>query len=224
MTLPVWLLLAAGVAIFIKVSSPGPVIFAQERTGLGERHFTMFKFRTMTVDAEKDGPRFAAADDPRLIRGGSWLRKSRLDEIPQLWNVLKGDMSLVGPRAEQVSFARDFAKEIPFYSHRHMVRPGVTGWAQVNYGYADDQADTIEKLTYDLYYIKNMSPIMDLKVLWESVWTVLNGQWRQVSIPTVEVESPRVPRPGHNLHDHRRVRRRVRCLPVPSVWGQGPGH
>jgi lipopolysaccharide/colanic/teichoic acid biosynthesis glycosyltransferase len=135
----------------------------------------MYKFRTMSEDAEKDGPRFATTSDPRLIRGGTFLRRSRLDEIPQLWNVLRGDMSLVGPRAEQVPFAKQFAAEIPFYEHRHLVRPGVTGWAQVSYGYADDKADTIEKLTYDLYYVKNMSPVMDMKVLWESIWTVLTG-------------------------------------------------
>jgi lipopolysaccharide/colanic/teichoic acid biosynthesis glycosyltransferase len=135
----------------------------------------MYKFRSMAVDAEKDGPSFASERDHRLIRGGRFLRKSRLDEIPQLWNVLKGDMSLVGPRAEQVPFADQFTRQIPFYAHRHLVRPGVTGWAQVNYGYADDQAETVEKLTYDLYYIKHMSPVMDLRVLWKSVWTVMTG-------------------------------------------------
>jgi lipopolysaccharide/colanic/teichoic acid biosynthesis glycosyltransferase len=135
----------------------------------------MYKFRTMILEAEKDGPQFATEDDERLIRGGRILRKSRLDEIPQLWNVLKGEMSLVGPRAEQVPFAEAFRQQIPFYEHRHLVRPGVTGWAQVNYRYADDEADTIEKLTYDLYYIKHMSPVMDISVLWKSVWTVLTG-------------------------------------------------
>ena len=175
LTLPLWLIVAATVGTLIRFTSGRPIIFRQERTGLGGRTFTMYKFRTMSEDAEKYGPRFATAADPRLIRGGGFLRRSRLDEIPQLWNVLKGDMSLVGPRAEQVPFARQFADEIPFYNHRHLVRPGVTGWAQVSYGYADDKADTIEKLTYDLYYVKNMSPVMDLKVLWESIWTVLTG-------------------------------------------------
>ena len=175
LTLPLWLVVAATVGIFIRFTSGRPIIFRQERTGLGGRTFTMYKFRTMAEDAEQYGPRFATAADPRLIRGGAFLRRSRLDEIPQLWNVLKGDMSLVGPRAEQVPFARQFAEQIPFYNHRHLVRPGVTGWAQVSYGYADDKADTIEKLTYDLYYVKNMSPVMDLKVLWESIWTVLTG-------------------------------------------------
>jgi lipopolysaccharide/colanic/teichoic acid biosynthesis glycosyltransferase len=129
----------------------------------------------MGLDAEKDGPQFAQENDPRLIRGGAFLRKSRLDEIPQLWNVLKGDMSLVGPRAEQVPFVDEFRHEIPFYDHRHMVRPGLTGWAQVNYGYADDEAETIEKLTYDLHYIKHMSPVMDMRIFSKSIWTVLTG-------------------------------------------------
>jgi lipopolysaccharide/colanic/teichoic acid biosynthesis glycosyltransferase len=174
-TLPVWLLLAGVVAFYLKVSSSGPAIFKQERIGLDGDPFTMYKFRTMKLDAEEQGPSFARKDDRRLIRGGKLLRKSRLDEIPQLWNVLKGDMSLVGPRAEQVPFVRAFRQQIPFYDHRHLVRPGITGWAQVNYGYADDHADTVEKLTYDLYYIKHMSPVMDVRVLWKSVWTVLTG-------------------------------------------------
>jgi lipopolysaccharide/colanic/teichoic acid biosynthesis glycosyltransferase len=170
-----WLALGLLVGVYVKLASPGPAIFRQERVGQGGDAFTIFKFRTMVPEAEKDGPRFATEDDQRLIRGGRMLRKSRLDEIPQLWNVLKGEMSLVGPRAEQVPFAETFRQMIPFYEHRHLVRPGITGWAQVNYRYADDQADTIEKLTYDLYYIKHMSPVMDISVLWKSVWTVLTG-------------------------------------------------
>jgi exopolysaccharide biosynthesis polyprenyl glycosylphosphotransferase len=174
-TIPLWVALGFLVGLYVKVASPGPAIFRQERVGHEGEPFIMFKFRTMILEAEKDGPQFATEDDERLIRGGRILRKSRLDEIPQLWNVLKGEMSLVGPRAEQVSFAETFRQQIPFYEHRHLVRPGVTGWAQVNYRYADDQADTIEKLTYDLYYIKHMSPVMDISVLWKSVWTVLTG-------------------------------------------------
>jgi lipopolysaccharide/colanic/teichoic acid biosynthesis glycosyltransferase len=174
-TAPIWLVLGAFVGVYIKLASPGSAIFSQERVGLEDRAFTMYKFRTMVPDAEKDGPQFAKEGDVRLIRGGGALRKARLDEIPQLWNVLRGDMSLVGPRAEQVSFVDSFREQIPFYEHRHLVRPGMTGWAQVNYGYADDEADTVEKLTYDLYYIKNMSPVMDIRVLWKSLWTVLTG-------------------------------------------------
>jgi lipopolysaccharide/colanic/teichoic acid biosynthesis glycosyltransferase len=120
-------------------------------------------------------PSFASPDDPRLTRVGRWLRKARLDELPQLWNVLKGDLSLVGPRPEQVEFVHQFSERIPFYAQRHQVRPGVTGWAQVNYGYADDEADTVDKLTFDLYYVKNMSLWLDLHVLGKSFWTVLSG-------------------------------------------------
>jgi lipopolysaccharide/colanic/teichoic acid biosynthesis glycosyltransferase len=163
------------VAGYVKLSDPGFAVFKQPRVGLNGAVFTMYKFRTMYLNAEDAGPQFASEDDPRFIRGGSFLRRSRLDEIPQLWNVLRGDMTLVGPRAEQVSFVERFRRVIPFYDHRHMVRPGITGWAQVNYGYADDQADTVEKLTYDLYYIKHMSPILDLRIFWKSVWTVLTG-------------------------------------------------
>lgn len=175
LTAPIWVPLGLLTIAYVKVVDPGKAIFSQKRVGHGGEVFTMYKLRTMDQDAEVRGPRFAEESDPRFIRGGAFLRKSRLDEIPQLWNVLKGDMSLVGPRAEQVPFVEAFRREIPFYGHRHMVRPGLTGWAQVNYGYADDQADTIEKLTYDLYYIKHMSPVMDLRILWKSIWTVITG-------------------------------------------------
>jgi lipopolysaccharide/colanic/teichoic acid biosynthesis glycosyltransferase len=175
LTAPIWAALGAVVAAYVKIVDPGPAIFKQQRVGLNGGRFTMYKIRTMYADAEVEGARFATYDDPRLIPGGAFLRRSRLDEIPQLWNVLLGDMTIVGPRAEQVPFVSEFRQEIPFYDHRHMVRPGITGWAQVNYGYADDQAETIEKLTYDLYYIKHMSPVMDLRIFWKSIWTVLTG-------------------------------------------------
>lgn len=174
-TSPVWMLLGAVVGLVIRRLSPGPVIFAQRRVGRDGRPFVMYKFRTMELDAESRGPQFTSQSDSRLIRGGSWLRRSRLDEIPQLWNVLKGEMSLVGPRAEQEFFVQEFSGQIPFYPLRHEVRPGITGWAQVNYGYADDLADTVEKLTHDLFYIRHMSPILDMEILWKSVWTVLTG-------------------------------------------------
>jgi len=174
-TAPVWGPVCLLVAVFIELVDAGPPLFRQERVGHNGRVFRMYKFRTKYPTTEKDGAQFATEDDPRLIRGGTFLRKTRLDELPQLWNVLSGDMSLVGPRAEQVPFVAEFRRRIPFYDHRHMVRPGITGWAQVNYGYADDQADTIEKLTYDLYYIKHMSPVMDLRIFWKSIWTVLTG-------------------------------------------------
>lgn len=175
LTLPFWLVLGVLVGAAVKVSSQGPMLFRQERVGRDGERFTMVKFRTMRTDAESDGPRFARRGDERLIRGGAFLRRSRLDEIPQLWNVLKGEMSLVGPRAEQVPFVAGFREVIPFYDQRHLVRPGLTGWAQVNYRYADDTADTVEKLTYDLFYVKHMSPALDLQILWRSIWTVLTG-------------------------------------------------
>ena len=129
----------------------------------------------MVADAENDGPRFAEVDDPRITTTGRFLRKSRLDEIPQLWNVLRGDLTVIGPRPERPMFVERFEQVIPFYGSRTMVRPGVTGWAQVKYGYADDEADTVEKLTYDLYYIKHSSLWLDLQILGLSVWTVLSG-------------------------------------------------
>jgi exopolysaccharide biosynthesis polyprenyl glycosylphosphotransferase len=175
MTAPFSLLLGLILAVAVKLGSEGPVIFRQTRVGRNGELFTLYKFRTMVVNAEHQGPAFATLDDPRLTPVGRLMRRFRADELPQLWNVLKGDVSLVGPRPEQVPFAREFSATIPFYSHRHLVRPGVTGWAQVNYGYADDQADTIEKLTFDLYYVKHMSPWLDLTVLGRSVWTVLSG-------------------------------------------------
>ena len=129
----------------------------------------------MVMDAEKNGPQFAAHGDDRLTRVGRWLRRFRIDELPQLWNVLKGDLSLVGPRPERPEFTDQFERSIPFYAYRHLIRPGVTGWAQVWYGYADDQADTIDKLTYDLFYLKHMSPWLDLQILGRSIWTMLSG-------------------------------------------------
>ena len=175
LTAPIWVPLALLIAVAVKFSSPGPVIFKQERVGKDGRPFTLYKFRTMVVDAEQDGPKFATKDDPRLTKVGPFLRRVRVDELPQLFNVMKGEAALVGPRPEQVRFVDRFDTEIPFYSHRHLVRPGVTGWAQVNYGYADDQAETIDKLTYDLYYVKHMSPWLDLHVLGRSIWTILSG-------------------------------------------------
>ncbi len=175
LTSPLWIILAVLVAGAVRVSSPGPVLFRQVRVGKGGAPFTIYKFRTMRHDAEADGPRFASVDDPRLVRGGRALRRFRLDEIPQLWNVLIGNMSLVGPRAEQAPFVEGFSEQIPFYSTRHLLRPGVTGWAQINAPYAADLESTIRKLAYDLYYIKHVSPLLDLRILWSSVWTVITG-------------------------------------------------
>ena len=174
-TSPLWLFLCGLIWLLVRVDSKGPAIFRQERVGRGGETFTLYKFRTMVEDADADGPQFTVVGDSRLTRAGRLLRKIRLDELPQLFNVLKGDLSLVGPRPEQPAFVEQFAAGIPFYRYRHLIRPGVTGWAQVNYGYADDQADTVEKLTYDLYYVKLMSPWLDLQILGKSVWTVLSG-------------------------------------------------
>lgn len=172
---PIWLPLSLVIAAAVFFSSGRPVIFKQQRVGRNGELFTLYKFRTMVTDADQNGPRFATPDDDRLTPVGRMLRRFRVDELPQLFNVLKGDLSLVGPRPEQVEFVARFNSEIPFYAHRHLVRPGVTGWAQVNYGYADDQADTVDKLTFDLYYVKHMSPWLDLHILGQSVWTVLSG-------------------------------------------------
>ncbi len=175
LTGPLWLLLAGLIWVAVKLDSRGPAIYTQERVGHDGSTFTLYKFRTMVTDAEANGPQFASAEDDRLTRVGRYLRRIRLDEIPQLWNVLKGDLSLVGPRPERPVWTEQFEETIPFYGYRHLIRPGVTGWAQVNYGYADDEADTVEKLTFDLYYVKHMSLWLDLRILGSSMWTVLSG-------------------------------------------------
>jgi len=173
---PVALVLGGIIAAAIRLDSHGPVIFKQRRVGLEGRPFTLYKFRTMLTDNDGEREaRFATAGDDRLTRVGRLLRRIHIDELPQLWNVLRGDLSLVGPRPEQGPFVDRFSETIPFYTHRHLVRPGLTGWAQVNFGYADNHADTIEKLSYDLYYIKHVSIWLDMEVLGRSVWTVLSG-------------------------------------------------
>jgi lipopolysaccharide/colanic/teichoic acid biosynthesis glycosyltransferase len=174
-TLPIWATAWALTWLAVKSDSKGPALYRQLRVGRSDEEFTLVKFRTMVNNAESSGPQFAKPNDPRLTRIGSFLRKSRLDEIPQLWNVLKGDLSLVGPRPERPVFVEQYSRTIPFYDSRHLIRPGVTGWAQVNFGYADDDADAIEKLTYDLYYVKYSSIWLDVHVLGLSVWTVLTG-------------------------------------------------
>lgn len=174
---PVALVLGVLIAAAIAIDSRGPVVFRQSRVGRNGRAFTLYKFRTMRSEPDREA-RFAALDDGRLTRVGRLLRRLRLDELPQLWNVLKGDLSLVGPRPEQGAFAQVFASTIPFYSQRHLVRPGITGWAQVNFGYADSEADTVEKLSYDLYYVKHLSLWLDLEILGRSIWTVLSASGR----------------------------------------------
>jgi sugar transferase (PEP-CTERM system associated) len=169
--------LFALVAAAIRVTSTGPVFYHQMRVGERGRPFRLHKFRTMRTDAEsKTGPVFAAERDPRVTPVGNFLRKTRLDELPQLWNILIGEMSLVGPRPERPEFVKDLTEEIPFYGQRHVVKPGLTGWAQVRYAYAATVADTMEKLQYDLFYIKNLSIVLDLLIAFSTVKTVLRRE------------------------------------------------
>lgn len=166
-------------ALVVRLSSKGPAIFAQERIGLHGQPFMMYKFRSMYVDAEeKTGPTWARDNDPRITPAGVWLRKLRLDELPQLFNVLKGDMSLVGPRPERDHFVKQFKKQIPLYTRRLRVRPGITGWAQVKWKYDETFDDVIEKTKYDLFYVENISLKMDLKILINTLFTMLAGKGR----------------------------------------------
>jgi sugar transferase (PEP-CTERM system associated) len=168
------------VILAIKFDSPGPVMYRQKRIGLAGRVFYCYKFRTMRQDAEADrGATWATDDDPRITRVGRFLRMVRLDEIPQLWCVLKGDMGFVGPRPERPEFVEWLAKEIPFYEVRNTVRPGITGWAQVRYKYGNTLEDAKEKLQYDLYYIKNMSLGLDLMIIFQTIKIVLIGRGAQ---------------------------------------------
>jgi sugar transferase (PEP-CTERM system associated) len=164
------------VALLIKLESPGPVFYNQERVGKFGRRFNLHKFRSMKADAEANGPVWAGEDDPRITRVGRFLRKTRLDEAPQLLNVLKGEMSFVGPRPERPFFVEQLREEIPYYDQRHAVRPGVTGWAQIRYPYGASKEDALEKLKYDLYYIKNLSIIFDLYIILETGKVVLFGK------------------------------------------------
>jgi sugar transferase (PEP-CTERM system associated) len=162
------------VALAVRVSSPGPVLYHQRRVGKDGRVFTIHKIRSMRVDAEAaTGAVWAVAADTRVTRVGRFLRRTRLDEVPQLWNVLVGDMSFVGPRPERPEFVAELTKQIPFYGQRHVVRPGVTGWAQVRHRYGSTVDDSVQKLQYDLFYIKHMSTTFDIFVLLETVKTVL---------------------------------------------------
>jgi sugar transferase (PEP-CTERM system associated) len=172
-TLPLGLVLA----LLIKLDSPGPVFYRQERFGQGERPFSLIKFRSMRADAEEvSGPVWAKDQDDRVTRVGRWLRLFRLDELPQMVNVLRGEMSFVGPRPERPCFVATLKAKIPYYGFRHAVRPGITGWAQVRYRYGASLEDTIEKLQYDLCYLKNMSLFWDLSILVDTVKIMLQGR------------------------------------------------
>jgi sugar transferase (PEP-CTERM system associated) len=160
--------------IAIKLDSRGPVLYSQERVGLGGRSFMCLKFRSMGTDAEKDGvARWATKNDSRVTRVGAVIRKTRIDELPQLLSVLRGEMSMVGPRPERPSFVKQLKEQIPFYDVRHSIKPGVTGWAQVRYSYGASVDDARKKHQYDLYYVKNNSLLLDLLVLIETVSVVL---------------------------------------------------
>lgn len=164
------------ISLAIVVDSRGPVFYRQERVGKDNQNFSLLKFRSMLVNAETNGPVWASEKDHRITRVGHWLRKLRLDEIPQMINVLKGDMSFVGPRPERPYFVEQLKKEIPYYDRRHSIKPGVTGWAQIKYPYGASINDALEKLNYDFYYIKNLSFLLDLIIIFETIKVVLFGK------------------------------------------------
>jgi exopolysaccharide biosynthesis polyprenyl glycosylphosphotransferase len=173
LTIPLYILFA----IAIKIDSKGPVLFKQERIGMNSKEFNIYKFRSMYLDAEKHtGPVWSTKDDPRVTRVGKILRKLRIDEIPQFFNVLKGEMSLVGPRPERKYFVEMLAQQLPYYKRRLKVRPGITGWAQVKHKYDESIEDVKVKLRYDLFYIENMSLRMDLKILARTLLVILFGK------------------------------------------------
>jgi sugar transferase (PEP-CTERM system associated) len=172
-TLPIMAL----TALMIKLESPGPVLYRQERVGQGGRSFIILKFRSMCVDAEKDGkPRWARQNDSRVTLTGRFIRRTRIDELPQIFNVFFGDMSFVGPRPERPYFVADLTQKIPYYGVRHTVKPGITGWAQVRYPYGATDEDAMHKLQYDLYYVKNHSLFLDFMILFQTAQVVLWGK------------------------------------------------
>ncbi len=170
--IPVFVILG----LIIKLDSPGPVFYRQMRVGLRGRPYMIWKFRSMRQDAEKSGARWASAEDPRISRVGRWIRKWRLDELPQLINVLKGEMSLVGPRPERPVFVQELRNTIPYYDLRHTVRPGITGWAQTRFRYGASKEDSHVKLQYDLFYVKNLSLLLDLRIVVNTVKVMLMGE------------------------------------------------
>ncbi len=170
--LPVYAILA----IWVKVDSKGPVLYRQERIGLHQKRFDIIKFRTMRTDAEAGGPQLSNDNDPRVTRAGRIMRKYRLDELPQFWNVLKGDMSLVGPRPEREFFTKQIMKKAPYYTLLFQTRPGITSWGMVQYGYASQIDEMVERSKYDLLYISNMSILVDLKIMLYTVLTIVEGR------------------------------------------------
>lgn len=168
---PVFLILA----LWVKLDSKGPVFYRQERIGLKEKPFDIIKFRTMNMDAEDDGPQLSNDNDPRVTKSGRVMRKYRLDELPQFWNVLKGDMSIVGPRPEREFFIKKIIKKAPYYTLLYQTRPGITSWGMVQYGYASHVDEMVERSKYDLIYISNMSILVDLKIMLYTILTILEG-------------------------------------------------
>jgi sugar transferase (PEP-CTERM system associated) len=168
------------VGIAVRLTSPGPALYSQRRVGIHGKPFMVYKFRSMREDAEAGtGAVWASKNDPRVTRFGQFIRKTRLDELPQLFNVVKGEMSIVGPRPERPEFVTTLSEQIPFFPHRHCVRPGITGWAQINHKYGDTLADSITKLEYDLYYIKNLSPVFDFYIMFQTVKVMLLSRGSQ---------------------------------------------
>jgi lipopolysaccharide/colanic/teichoic acid biosynthesis glycosyltransferase len=162
----------------IKLESSGPVLYKQERVGKNGRTFRVMKFRSMRTDAEKAGPVWASQDDDRATRVGRFIRKVRIDEIPQFFNIIRGDMDFVGPRPERPHFVSQLAQEIPYYEQRHLIAPGLTGWAQIKYPYGASIEDARQKLEYDLFYIKNQSLMLDAIILFETIKIIIFGRGR----------------------------------------------
>jgi exopolysaccharide biosynthesis polyprenyl glycosylphosphotransferase len=163
-------------AIMVRLDSKGPFFFSQERIGKGGKPFRIFKFRSMYIDAEKDGPALSREGDPRVTRVGKWLRKLRLDELPQFWNVLIGDMSIVGPRPERQFFIDQIVKRAPHYRHLHKIRPGITSWGQVKYGYAENVDEMIERLKFDIVYLESVSFTLDLRIILYTIIVMIEGR------------------------------------------------
>lgn len=168
--------LMALAVVAIKLDSSGPILYRQRRVGQRNQIFTIMKFRSMRIDAEPEGPKWAEKDDPRITRVGKIIRKLRIDELPQFINILRGEMTFVGPRPERPEFVEQLQKQIPYYSQRHLVKPGLTGWAQIRYPYCSSVEDAVQKLQYDLYYIKNQSLMLDMITLFETSRIVLFGR------------------------------------------------
>lgn len=175
LTLPLSLPLMAATALAVRLESKGPALFVQNRVGQGGREFKIYKFRSMRTDSEQHGAKLAQQNDDRITRVGRFIRKTRLDELPQFFNILKGDMSLIGPRPEQKAFVERFEQSIPFYGYRHIVKPGLSGWAQVTQGYAGNEDETQLKIEHDFYYIKHFSLSLDILILFKTLKTVCTG-------------------------------------------------